>query len=85
MSQNRIEELVRKRLDLDRLFLAEEEKLNELRREHVQKAKQIEFELAHICEHDYTRENHSYCPLYCRICQLDYDQVYRLTHDAKTI
>ena len=85
MSEKRIEELLLERQELDRLFLAEEEKFNELRQTIVNQAKQIESELAQLCEHDFTRENHPYCPLYCRRCQLDYDKVYRLNYDAKLV
>ena len=73
-----ITELVEQRKQLDLLFLRKEKDLELHRLNWRDACKKIELKLVEICEHDYTRENYAYAPLYCRHCLLEKEQVWRL-------
>jgi len=74
----KITELVEQRKQLDLLFLRKEKDLELHRLNWRDACKKIELKLVEICEHDYTRENYAYAPLYCRHCLLEKEQVWRL-------
>ena len=73
-----ITELVEQRKQLDLLFLRKEKDLEQHRLNWSSACKKIELKLVELCEHDYTRENYAYAPLYCRHCLLEKEQVWRL-------
>ena len=74
----KITELVEQRKQLDLLFLRKEKDLELHRLNWRDACKKIELKLVEICEHDYTRENYAYAPLYCCHCLLEKEQVWRL-------
>ena len=73
-----LKELVEQRKQLDQHFRRKEKDLESHRRNWRDACKKIELKLVEICEHDYTRENYAYAPLYCRHCLLEKEQVWRL-------
>ena len=77
----KITELVEQRKQLDLLFLRKEKDLELHRLNWRDACKKIELKLVEICEHDYTRENYAYAPLYCRHCLLEKEQVWRLSRN----
>jgi len=77
-NEEEIAELVSARRQLDERFKQKEMELDEFRKKVYQQAREIETRLANICEHNYTRDNYAYAPLYCRHCFLEKEQVWRL-------
>jgi arginine utilization protein RocB len=73
-----IMKLVAQRKQLDETFRRKEKDLELHRLNWRDACKKIELKLVEICEHDYTRENYAYAPLYCRHCLLEKEQVWRL-------
>lgn len=63
------------------------EKERTAQQKHKEERKSIEEEiiaihvkLAHLCSHDYTRDNYPYAPLYCSHCLLQKNEVHILVH-----
>ena len=40
----------------------------------------IQVKLAHLCSHEFIRDNYPYAPLYCSRCLLEKNHVFNLVH-----
>jgi arginine utilization protein RocB len=74
--------LVEQRKQLDKEYELQKQDLEQHRLKWSSACKKIEIKLVELCEHDYTRENYAYAPLYCRHCLLEKDQVWRLSSSS---
>jgi hypothetical protein len=77
-----IMKLVEQRKQLDETFSRKEKDLEQHRQNWRDACIKIELKLVELCEHDYTRENYAYAPLYCRHCLLEKEQVWRLSSSS---
>ena len=74
-----VSRLVEQRKQLDIEYESKKNNLEQHRLNWSSACKKIELKLVELCEHDYTRENYAYAPLYCRHCLLEKEQVWRLS------
>jgi hypothetical protein len=77
MSEN-IPTLVEQRKQLDVEYERQQNNLEQHRLKWSSACKIIETKLAKLCEHEFTRKNYAYAPLYCKNCLLEKDTVWRL-------